>query len=120
VSTPFSATFELGGTISFVLDRGANRKVHDIQITDITADCEGSRGLLDFTIYGKTEVLDDRSFAVRSEDASGKGKAVVRGRFSRRLKRAKGSARVYGKFQFDDGWSNCESGKQRFVAKPTG
>ena len=34
--------------------------------------------------------------------------------------RAKGAARVYGRFQFTEGWSKCESGKQRFTARVAG
>jgi hypothetical protein len=124
VSKPFSATLELdgapGGTIEFVLDEGKKRKVHSISITAMVANCEDNRGELDFDIYGHTKVLDDRSFAVRSKDASGKGKAIVRGKFSRKFKRSTGSARVYGKFLFQDGWSKCESGKQKFVATVSG
>ena len=91
MSTSFSAQFEFdgepaepGGTIEFVLDEGNKRKVHDIAITDMKANCEGNAAELDFDIYGNTKVLDDRSFAVRSEDVQNpKAKAVVRGRFSR-------------------------------------
>jgi hypothetical protein len=118
--TPFSASFEEGGTISFQLDKHrGKRKVHDIAITDMAANCDDRNAELDFTIYGDTRVLDDRSFAVRSEDASGKGKAVVRAEFSRKFKHAEGTARIYGKFELQDGWSECETGKQEFVARIT-
>ena len=120
-SSTYSSSFGFGGTISFQREKANhNQRVHDIEINAIGADCEGRAGELNYTILGTTKVLDDRSFAVRSKDASGKGKAIVRGEFSRKFKRAKGSARVYGKFLFQDGWSKCESGKQKFVATVSG
>ncbi len=117
VSTSFSARFELGGTIEFVLTEDKKRKVHSIAITDIMANCGGNAAALDFDIYGNTKVLDDRSFAVRSEDGEG-AKAIVRGHFSRKFKRAKGSARLHGKFDLGtgEGRTQCESGKQKFKA----
>ncbi|MDQ2675804.1 MAG: hypothetical protein M3Y34_03265 [Actinomycetota bacterium] len=116
----FSAPFESGGKISFELVRGqGERKVRAIEITDMAADCEGRAGEIDFTIFGSTPVLGDRSFAVRSEDATG-GKAVVKGRFSRRFKRAAGIARLRGKFDVQDGRARCASGRQRFEAKASG
>ena len=50
------------GTVSFQLDKKPKdeRKVHDIEITDMAAACEGRKGRLDFNIYGNTKVLDDR------------------------------------------------------------
>ena len=130
MSTSFSAQFEFDGepaepdgTIEFVLDEGNKRKVHDIAITDMKANCENNAAELDFDIYGNTKVLDDRSFAVRSEDVHNpKAKAVVRGRFSRGFKRAEGSARLYGKFSLGgaDGRTECETGKQKFKATVTG
>jgi hypothetical protein len=125
VSTSYSAQLELGGepggTIEFVLDEGKNRKVHDIAITDMRANCEGNAAELDFHIYGNTKVLDNRSFAVRSEDGEG-AKAIVRGRFSRKFKSAKGTARLHGKFKLvgAEGRTKCESGKQTFKATVTG
>jgi len=130
VSTSFSAGFEFDGepaepdgTIELVLDQGNKRKVHDIAITDMKANCGGNAAELNFDIYGNTKVLDDRSFAVRSEDIQNpKAKAVVRGRFSRSFKRVKGSARLYGKFNLGgaDGRTKCETGKQKFKATMTG
>ena len=121
VSTSFSARFELGGTIEFVLDEGKKRKVHGIAITDMRANCGGKNAELDFSIYGNTKVLDDRSFAVRSEDGEG-AKAIVRGHFTPKFKSAKGSARLHGKFDLGsgEGRSKCESGKQKFKATVTG
>jgi hypothetical protein len=126
VSKQFSANLKLdgtpGGTIEFVLDDGEKRKVHSISITAIVANCEDNRGELNFDIYGHTKVLDDRSFAVRSADIDNpKAKAVVRGQFSRKFKRAKGSARLYGKFNLGGGGlTDCESRKQKFKATVSG
>lgn len=128
VSTPFSAQFEFDnepeepdGTIEFVLGSGRKRKVHDIVITDMKANCGGRAAELDFNIYGNTKVLDDRSFAVRSEDGDG-AKAIVRGQFFRKFKRAKGSTRLHGKFllEGDQSRTKCETGKQKFRAKMSG
>ncbi len=111
------------GAISFQLDKKPRdeRKVHDIEITDMAAACEGRKGRLKFSIFGYTKVLDDRSFAVRSEDGEG-AKAVVRGQFSRKFRRAKGTVRLWGMFDLDDGAgrSKCESGKQKFTATISG
>jgi hypothetical protein len=64
--------------------------------------------------------LPNRSFAVASEDGNG-AQAIVQGRFSRKFTRAKGSARLHGKFNLDGaGRTKCDSGKQKFVAKVTG
>ncbi len=105
------------GSISFQLDRGKKPKVHDIAIDRIYADCaDGSTAGLRYTIDGNTPVLDDRSFAVRSVDGEG-GKAIVRGKFSRKFKSAKGTAHVYGKFDFNGTVRKCDSGKQSYVAK---
>jgi hypothetical protein len=78
-------------------------------------------GELDYSIKGNTSVLDDRSFAVRSEDGEG-AKAIVRGQFTRRFKTAKGSARLHGKFPVGAGGARtkCETGKQKFKATVTG
>jgi len=125
VSTRFSGQLELGGepsgTIGFVLDEDKKRKVHSIAITDMRANCGGNAAELDFDIYGNTKVLDDRKFAVRSEDGEG-AKAIVRGRFSRKFKRAKGTARLHGKFDLGTGGgrTKCETGKQKFKATVTG
>jgi hypothetical protein len=114
--TGFSAPFANGGTIAFELvEKRRLSKVREIELKDVAANCEGNAGQLSFSIYGATPVLADRSFAVRSESEGG-GKAVVRGRFSRRFTRAKGRARLHGRFEFQEGWSSCESGKQRFKA----
>lgn len=127
-STSFSAQLEFDdrpeepdGTIEFVLDEGNKRKVHDIAITDMKANCGGNAGELDFHIYGNTKVLDNRSFAVRSEDGEG-AKAIVRGRFSRKFKSAKGTVRLHGKFPVGAGGerTKCETGKQEFKATVTG
>ena len=110
-------------TIEFVLDQDDKRKVHDIAIADMVANCEDNRAELDFDIYGNTKVLDDRSFAVRSEDVQNpKAKAVVRGQFSRKFKRVRGTARLYGKFKLggDEGLTQCETDKQKFKATVTG
>ena len=113
----FAASFESGGTIGFELaQRDGDRKVRAIQIIDMAADCEGRAGEIDFRIYGSTPVLGDRSFAVRSEDDSG-GKALVRGKFSRRFGRAEGVARLRGRFNVQDGRARCTSGKQPFEAR---
>ena len=120
VPVSYSAEFEYGGGISF--DRvKENPKVSDIEIEDMLADCEGAAAELRITISGKTPVLSDRSFAVFSKDR-GRGKAIVKGRFSRSFKRAKGSARMYGSYRLvgGDGWTKCESGKQKFVARISG
>jgi hypothetical protein len=124
VSTSFSAGFELGeppGTLEFVLVERKKRKVQDISVTDMAADCGGRYAKLDYQIFGNTKVLDNRSFAVRSEDGRG-AKAVVRGHFSRKFKRARGTVRLHGKFDIDDGAgrSRCESGKQKFKATVSG
>jgi hypothetical protein len=113
----YAAEFEQGGSITFRLERGDNPRVRDIDIDRIYAACDGGKTAgLQFAIAGSTPVLADRSFAVRSKDGQG-GKAVVRGRFSRNFRRAKGRARVYGKFLIGDTTFNCDSGKQRFVAR---
>lgn len=121
VSTSFSASFDLGGTIEFILDNGKKDEVHDISIENLAARCRGRAAELDFNIFGSTKVYGDRSFAVRSEDGEG-AKAVVRGQFSRKFNRVKGSARLHGKFDTDDGpdRSSCESGKQKFKATISG
>ena len=113
----FSGAFATGGKVSFRLDRGSAPRVDQIMIEGITAACRGGTGKLDFEIYGSTPLLPDRSFLVRSEDGSG-GKALVKGRFSRRFKRAVGVARVSGRFSFGAaGSAPCDSGKQAFVAR---
>jgi hypothetical protein len=122
VSTQYSAAFEYGGTISFVRDKGNhNQNVHDIQIEAISANCGGRAGELNYSILGNTKILDDRSFAVRSEDGDG-GKAIVRGQFTRRFKTTKGTARLHGKFQLagTEGPTKCETGKQKFKATISG
>lgn len=112
----YAGPIEQGGEISFRLS-GAGRKVDQIAISEIVADCRGGTGKLVFKIHGDTPVVEGRKFGVRSEDGSG-GKALVRGKFSRNYKRAIGVVRVYGKFSFAPGGSgSCDSGKQRFVAK---
>lgn len=117
----FAADFELGGSISFVLESGAmSQKVHDIEISKIRANCEEQAAELDFVIYGNTKVLPDRTFAVRSETKNGRRKALVRARFSRDYQRAKGTVRVWGKFNFDGTTRNCDTTKQEFVARVTG
>ena len=115
--TSFSAPFELGGTIGFELvEKQRLSKVREIELEGLAADCERRAAELTFSIYGATPVLADRSFAVRSETKGG-SKAVVRGRFTRRFARAKGTARLHGRFKLQDGWSRCESGKQKFKAE---
>ena len=119
--TRYSADFKYGdGTISFVR-REANRpKVARIRIKGMLADCEGSNVAVSYRIFGKTRVLSDRSFAVRSEDGEG-GKAVVRGEFSRGARRVNGTARVHGLIKLSDGSRvSCESGKQAFKATISG
>jgi hypothetical protein len=121
IPVSYSAEFEYTGGISF--DRvKENPKVSNIEIEDMLADCEGAAAELDFSIYGKTPVLSDRSFAVFSKDPEGRGKAIVKGRFSPSFKRAKGSARLYGSYRLvgGEGWTKCESGKQKFVARISG
>jgi hypothetical protein len=114
---PYSAKFEDGGMISFQLERGNDKRVGNIYIDGMMGSCDdGESGLLRFAIDGTTPVLPDRSFAVRSKDGEG-GKAIVRGKFSRRFKTAKGSARIYGKIHFTDGQTRrCDSGKQKYLA----
>jgi hypothetical protein len=113
----YAAEFEQGGSIMFRLERGDDPRVRDIYIDGMAGQCEeGNSVLLGFSISGSTPVLSDRTFAVRSKDAY-RGKAVVRGRFSRNFRRAKGRARVYGRFLIGDTTFNCDSGKQRFVAR---
>jgi hypothetical protein len=121
VPVSYFAEFEYGGEISFDLVN-ENPKVRDIEIEDISAACEGEAAELDFIIFGKTPVLPDRSFAVFSKDPEGRGKAIVKGRFSRSFKRAEGSARMYGSYRLigGEGWTKCESGKQKFVARISG
>ena len=111
----FSAKFEQGGSISFQLDK-REWKVRDIYIDRMHPDCDAKNARLSYRIRGSTPVLDDRSFAVRSKDGDG-GEAVVRGRFSRRFKRAEGTARVYGTFLIGGSALECDSGKQKYVAK---
>lgn len=119
----YSAEFEYGGGITFALVN-KNPKVRDIEIDKISADCEGvdGRGQLDFTIFGKTPVLDTRRFAVFSKDPEGRGKVIVKGRFSRDFDHAKGTTRVYGSYRLNGvpGWTKCDSGKQKFNAIPSG
>jgi len=109
--TEFLGSFESGGEVSLRLSGGANKAVDRISIHAIAANCHPGSATLDFNIHGDTPVLDDRSFAVRSEDGTG-GKAFVKGRFSRKYKRVKGAVRVHGKF-FDKA-ARCDSEKQRF------
>ena len=112
----YAGPIEQGGEISFRLS-GAGRKVDQIAISEIVADCRGGTGKLVFKIHGDTPVVEGRKFGVRSEDGSG-GKAFVQGRFSRNYKRAMGVVRVYGKFSFGpNGSARCNSGKQTFVAR---
>ncbi len=110
----FKGSFTGAGEISFRLERASSRTVDRITITGISAECRSGSAELDYAIHGETSVLHDRTFAVRSEDGTG-GKALVKGRFSRRFKRAKGTARVYGKFF--DGSARCDSEKQKFAAR---
>lgn len=116
-SLRYAGPIERGGEISFRLNGARNRKVDQIEISEIVADCRGGTGTLKFEIFGDTPVVKGRKFSVRSEDGSG-GEAFVRGKFSRNLKRAMGVVRVYGKFSFGpNGSGRCESGKQTFVAR---
>ena len=113
----YAAEFEQGGSITFRLERGDNPRVRDIDIDRIYAACDGGATAgLQFAVSGSTPVLPDRTFAVRSKDDY-RGRAVVRGRFSRNFRRAKGRARVYGKFLIGGTKFSCDSGKQSFVAK---
>jgi hypothetical protein len=113
----YSGEFAAGGQVFFRLNPGDAPKVDRIMIDGITAVCRGGTGSLRFQIHGSTPVLSDRSFRVRSEDGSG-GKALVKGRFTRRFTRAKGVARVYGSFRFEpNGSARCDSGRQAFVAR---
>ena len=110
----FTGGFDSGGEVSFRLSGGSgDRAVDQISITGIAAECRRGSATLDFEIFGETPVNEDRSFAVRSLDGTG-GKAKVRGQFSRKFKRVKGSVRVHGKF-FDD-TARCDSGRQKFKA----
>ena len=116
--TPFDASFERGGTISFELvEKPTRKRVRAIEIHEMAATCEERAAKLDFIISGGTPVFDDRSFAVRSQDETGKGNAVVRGRFSRAFTRVRGSARLYGKFVLENDRSKCNTRRQDFVAK---
>ena len=113
----YTDTLETGGTVSMRLTDEGRPKVDQIKIEEISAVCSGGTGALDFRIYGRTPVLENRSFVVRSEDGTG-GKALVRGRFSRTYKRVTGIVRVYGMFHFgQDGSASCDSEKQIFLAR---
>src|SRR5688572_30247536 len=115
----YSGELEDGGTISFERVQGTrSQKVRNIEIRDISARCEGDKARIDFTIFNKTPVLDNRRFAVFSRDSDGRGKAVLSGRFSRSFRRVKGTARVYGSYRLEggDGWIKCDSREQEFVA----
>ncbi len=123
----YSATFEYDkppdGTISFQRVEGnQHQKVRDIEIDDLEANCEENRVLLNFTIYNKTPVLDNRKFGVFSKDPEGRGKAIVEGRFSKSFRSAKGTARLYGSYRLTggNGWYKCESGTQNFKATMSG
>ncbi len=108
--------FERGGQVSFRLSANSNR-VDEFLIEDITADCQGGTGKLDFEIYGHTPRLPNRTFEVRSEDLTG-GKALIKGKFSRSYRRATGVVRVWGRFRFPaQGSTRCDSGKQAYVAR---
>ena len=114
---PYYAEFEYGGEISFELKR-EKRKVRSIQIRRMSANCEGEKAQLSFTIFGGTKLGAHRTFSVFSRDPEGRGKAVVKGQFSRDYLSAEGSARLYGSYRLTggSGWTKCESGKQKFLA----
>ena len=109
----FDGDLKKGGVVSFRLSGHDGKAVDDISIDGIAADCRPGSATLDYVIFGDTPVNDDRTFAVRSEDGTG-GKALVKGRFSRKFRRVEGVVRVYGKFFGDS--TRCDTGKQKFKA----
>lgn len=113
----YSGGLKENGTVTFRAEGGNLATVDKIRIEKIAVDCRAGRGELAFTIFGDTPILGDRTFAVNAEDGTG-GKATVQGKFSRSMKRVRGSARVRGKFSNGaKGSTRCDSGRQGFVAR---